>query len=81
MQGELALAFGDLLRKLWAPGRGPVAPRPFKAKLARFAPQFSGCSQHDSQVSVQYKTFMSLVILVKESQNGAFLCRSSLPFC
>ncbi|KAL8516501.1 hypothetical protein ACS0TY_014953 [Phlomoides rotata] len=49
MVGELALAFGDLLRKLWAPGRGPVAPRPFKAKLARFAPQFSGCSQHDSQ--------------------------------
>ncbi|XP_073062092.1 ubiquitin carboxyl-terminal hydrolase 5-like isoform X1 [Primulina eburnea] len=49
MVGELALAFGDLLRKLWAPGRAPVAPRPFKAKLARFAPQFSGCSQHDSQ--------------------------------
>ncbi|XP_073317409.1 ubiquitin carboxyl-terminal hydrolase 5-like [Primulina huaijiensis] len=49
MVGELALAFGDLLRKLWAPGRAPVAPRQFKAKLARFAPQFSGCSQHDSQ--------------------------------
>ncbi|KAL7124612.1 hypothetical protein ABFS83_14G060800 [Erythranthe nasuta] len=49
MVGELAVAFGDLLRKLWAPGRAPVAPRPFKAKLARFAPQFSGCSQHDSQ--------------------------------
>ncbi|XP_047968134.1 ubiquitin carboxyl-terminal hydrolase 5-like isoform X7 [Salvia hispanica] len=49
MVGELALAFGDLLRKLWAPGRAPVAPRLFKSKLARFAPQFSGCSQHDSQ--------------------------------
>ncbi|XP_022875159.1 ubiquitin carboxyl-terminal hydrolase 5-like isoform X3 [Olea europaea var. sylvestris] len=49
MVGELALAFGELLRKLWAPGRTPVAPRSFKAKLARFAPQFSGCSQHDSQ--------------------------------
>ncbi|KAH7836981.1 hypothetical protein Vadar_008145 [Vaccinium darrowii] len=49
MVGELALAFGELLRKLWAPGRTPVAPRPFKAKLARFAPQFSGYSQHDSQ--------------------------------
>ncbi|GER54592.1 ubiquitin carboxyl-terminal hydrolase [Striga asiatica] len=49
MVGELALAFGELLRKLWAPGRAPVAPRPFKNKLARFAPQFSGCSQHDSQ--------------------------------
>ncbi|XP_025658098.1 ubiquitin carboxyl-terminal hydrolase 5 isoform X2 [Arachis hypogaea] len=49
MVGELALAFGELLRKLWAPGRTPIAPRPFKAKLARFAPQFSGHNQHDSQ--------------------------------
>ncbi|KAM5550559.1 ubiquitin carboxyl-terminal hydrolase 5 [Rosa sericea] len=49
MRGELALAFGELLRKLWAPGRTPVAPRPFKTKLARFAPQFSGYNQHDSQ--------------------------------
>ncbi|XP_072955220.1 ubiquitin carboxyl-terminal hydrolase 5 [Typha angustifolia] len=49
MVGELALAFGELLRKLWAPGRSPVSPRPFKTKLARFAPQFSGYNQHDSQ--------------------------------
>ncbi|KAK9092099.1 hypothetical protein Syun_027010 [Stephania yunnanensis] len=49
MVGELSLAFGELLRKLWAPGRAPIAPRPFKAKLARFAPQFSGYNQHDSQ--------------------------------
>ncbi|KAJ3701575.1 hypothetical protein LUZ61_005280 [Rhynchospora tenuis] len=49
MVGELALAFGELLRKLWAPGRTPVSPRPFKTKLSRFAPQFSGYSQHDSQ--------------------------------
>ncbi|XP_071696573.1 ubiquitin carboxyl-terminal hydrolase 5-like [Rutidosis leptorrhynchoides] len=49
MMGELALAFGELLRKLWAPGRTPFAPRQFKAKLARFAPQFSGYNQHDSQ--------------------------------
>lgn len=50
MQGELALAFGELLRKLWAPSRTPIAPRPFKSKLARFASQFSGYNQHDSQV-------------------------------
>ncbi|KAK3408317.1 ubiquitin carboxyl-terminal hydrolase 8 [Eucalyptus grandis] len=49
MDGEIALAFGDLIRKLWAPGATPVAPRTFKSKLARFAPQFSGCNQHDSQ--------------------------------
>ncbi|KAI5445258.1 variant 7, Ubiquitin carboxyl-terminal hydrolase 9 [Lathyrus oleraceus] len=49
MSGELALAFGDLLRKLWSSGRTAIAPRAFKGKLARFAPQFSGYNQHDSQ--------------------------------
>ncbi|TKY61900.1 Ubiquitin carboxyl-terminal hydrolase 8 [Spatholobus suberectus] len=49
MNGELALAFGDLLRKLWVPGAVPITPRTFKMKLANFAPQFSGYSQHDSQ--------------------------------
>ncbi|XP_021892633.1 ubiquitin carboxyl-terminal hydrolase 8 isoform X1 [Carica papaya] len=49
MDGEIALAFGDLIRKLWAPGATVVAPRTFKSKLARFAPQFSGFNQHDSQ--------------------------------
>lgn len=49
MVGELALAFGELLRKLWSPSRTPVSPRPFKTKLSRFAPQFSGYNQHDSQ--------------------------------
>ncbi|CAK7342097.1 unnamed protein product [Dovyalis caffra] len=49
MKGELALAFGDLLSKLWTPGDTPVAPAIFKRKLADFAPQFSGYNQHDSQ--------------------------------
>ncbi|XP_020247698.1 ubiquitin carboxyl-terminal hydrolase 9-like [Asparagus officinalis] len=49
MQGELATAFGDLLRNLWSSGATAIAPRSFKAKLARFAPQFSGYNQHDSQ--------------------------------
>ncbi|XP_071703155.1 ubiquitin carboxyl-terminal hydrolase 9-like [Rutidosis leptorrhynchoides] len=49
MHGELAVSFGDLLRKLWSSGRSAVPPRAFKGKLARFAPQFSGYNQHDSQ--------------------------------
>ncbi|MFS7964623.1 putative ubiquitinyl hydrolase 1 [Helianthus anomalus] len=49
MEGELAMAFGELLRRLWAPGRTAFAPRAFKTKLARFAPQFGGHNQHDSQ--------------------------------
>ncbi|CAL0321066.1 unnamed protein product [Lupinus luteus] len=51
MHGELALAFGDLLRKLWSSGQTAIPPRVFKGKLARFALQFSGYNQHDSQVS------------------------------
>ena len=50
-QGELAVEFGELLRKLWSSGQNTVAPRSFKTKLGRFAPQFSGYNQHDSQVS------------------------------
>ncbi|XWS50184.1 hypothetical protein CRYUN_Cryun12cG0067200 [Craigia yunnanensis] len=49
MHGELALAFGELLRKSWSSGQTAIAPRVFKGKLARFAPQFSGYNQHDSQ--------------------------------
>ncbi|XP_073109588.1 ubiquitin carboxyl-terminal hydrolase 8 isoform X3 [Elaeis guineensis] len=49
MNGEIALAFGGLLRKLWAPEKTSVSPHVFKGKLACFAPQFSGFSQHDSQ--------------------------------
>lgn len=49
LQGELAVAFGDLLQKLWSAGRTSVPPRAFKSKLSRFAPQFSGYNQHDSQ--------------------------------
>lgn len=50
MQGELATAVGELLRKLWSYGKNAVAPRFFKTELARFAPQFSGYNQHDCQV-------------------------------
>ncbi|KAK1287055.1 Ubiquitin carboxyl-terminal hydrolase 8 [Acorus calamus] len=49
MNGELALAFGDLLRKLWAPERNPVFPRLFKSKISHFNLHFNGYNQHDSQ--------------------------------
>lgn len=60
-QGELAYAFGDLLRKLWAIDRTPVAPRQFKSRLGRFAPQFSGFNQHDSQVSLLFFIFGNIL--------------------
>lgn len=49
LSGNLAIAFGDLLRKLWTPGSTPVAPRMFKSTISSFAPQFSGYNQHDAQ--------------------------------
>eukprot|EP00879_Flechtneria_rotunda_P018400 GHRR01019301.1.p1 GENE.GHRR01019301.1~~GHRR01019301.1.p1 ORF type:complete len:366 (+),score=128.13 GHRR01019301.1:849-1946(+) len=49
MKGQLATAFGSLIGNLWRGGVGTVVPRGFKAKIAQFAPQFSGYQQHDSQ--------------------------------
>ncbi|XP_057523844.1 ubiquitin carboxyl-terminal hydrolase 8-like isoform X2 [Amaranthus tricolor] len=49
VNGKLALAFGDLLRRLWAPGGMAVVPTLFKSTLEGFAPQFYGYNQHDSQ--------------------------------
>ncbi|KAF8072770.1 UBP11 [Scenedesmus sp. PABB004] len=49
MAGQLATAFGGLMANLWRPEVGTVSPRGFKAKIAQFAPQFSGYQQHDSQ--------------------------------
>lgn len=63
IQGELAVAFGELLRKLWSSGRTAVPPRAFKGKLARFAPQFSGYNQHDSQV-IPFFFFFLLISMV-----------------
>ena len=47
--GKLALAFGGLMGKLWRGGVGHVAPKHFKWQLGKFAPQFGGYAQQDSQ--------------------------------
>eukprot|EP00241_Pyramimonas_parkeae_P004423 CAMPEP_0114237434 /NCGR_PEP_ID=MMETSP0058-20121206/7388_1 /TAXON_ID=36894 /ORGANISM="Pyramimonas parkeae, CCMP726" /LENGTH=887 /DNA_ID=CAMNT_0001349475 /DNA_START=308 /DNA_END=2971 /DNA_ORIENTATION=+ len=47
--GELATAFGSLMHSLWKETAASVAPRSFKSKLGRFAPNFSGYNQQDSQ--------------------------------
>ena len=52
------MAFGELVRKLRAAGQGQgraaFSPRAFRLKLARFAPQFGGLSQHDCQEFVAF---------------------------
>ncbi|PWZ01155.1 UCH-domain-containing protein [Testicularia cyperi] len=49
MGGAIAEAFGNLVNNLWNGQGGSFWPREFKYALSRFAPQFSGYAQHDSQ--------------------------------
>lgn len=56
MHGAIAQVFGTLLHRIWEPNSTAtsVAPRDFKSQLQRFAPQFSGYQQHDSQELVAF---------------------------
>ncbi|TFK75037.1 cysteine proteinase [Pluteus cervinus] len=56
MQGAIAEAFGALLQRIWADSgvSTSYSPREFKMALQRFAPQFSGYQQHDSQELVAF---------------------------
>ncbi|KZT18330.1 cysteine proteinase [Neolentinus lepideus HHB14362 ss-1] len=56
MHGAIAEAFGALLQRVWAkyPTSSSYSPRDFKQALQRFAPQFSGYQQHDSQELVAF---------------------------
>ena len=56
MKGAIAEAFGALLRRIWEPAGSNTSysPREFKQVLQKFAPQFSGYQQHDSQELVAF---------------------------
>jgi hypothetical protein len=47
--GLLATEFARLLEQMWSQQLSSVSPRDFKAVISKFAPQFSGYQQHDSQ--------------------------------
>ena len=49
MGGEIAEEFSFLVQALWKGSYKSVAPKDFKRILSKFAPQFSGTQQHDSQ--------------------------------
>lgn len=49
MHGQVAEAFGQLIERIWSSSGSSVAPREFKQALSRFAPQFSGYGQQDTQ--------------------------------
>ncbi|RIA96486.1 hypothetical protein C1645_687798 [Glomus cerebriforme] len=48
-KGVLAEAFATLIKVLWDDSYTFVSPVTFKEAIGRFAPQFSGTEQHDSQ--------------------------------
>ncbi len=56
MHGAIAEAFGALLDRIWDENgvASSYSPREFKSQLQRFAPQFSGYQQHDSQELVAF---------------------------
>jgi ubiquitin C-terminal hydrolase len=47
--GKLAAAYGALQSTLWRGGAAHVSPKHFKWQLGKFAPQFGGYAQQDSQ--------------------------------
>uniref|UniRef100_A0A8B9BR61 Ubiquitin carboxyl-terminal hydrolase n=1 Tax=Anser brachyrhynchus TaxID=132585 RepID=A0A8B9BR61_9AVES len=49
MRGEIAEAYAELIKQIWSGRQSHVAPRMFKTQVGRFAPQFSGYQQQDSQ--------------------------------
>ena len=49
MKGEIARTFGQLIKDMWSGKFTYVVPRAFKMAVGRFAPQFSGYQQQDSQ--------------------------------
>jgi len=49
MKGDVAQAYGDLIANMWSGKISYYAPKNLKQNVARYAPQFSGYSQQDSQ--------------------------------
>ncbi|KZV66127.1 UCH-domain-containing protein [Peniophora sp. CONT] len=56
MGGAIANSFGSLLHKIWDASQTSTSysPRDFKQVVGRFAPQFSGYQQHDTQELVAF---------------------------
>jgi ubiquitin carboxyl-terminal hydrolase 4/11/15 len=49
MKGDVAQAYGELIHEMWSGRIGSCAPKSLKHSVARYAPQFSGYAQQDSQ--------------------------------
>ena len=49
MKGDVAQAYGELITNMWSGRTNYYAPKTLKQSVARYAPQFSGYNQQDSQ--------------------------------
>ncbi|CAF1154692.1 unnamed protein product [Rotaria sordida] len=49
MKGDVALAYGELIHEMWSGKTNSCAPTSLKQCIERYAPQFSGYAQQDSQ--------------------------------
>ncbi|UJR36133.1 hypothetical protein I4U23_028867 [Adineta vaga] len=49
MKGDVAQAYGELIHEMWSGKTSYCAPKSLKHNVARYAPQFSGYAQQDSQ--------------------------------
>jgi len=49
MKGDIARAYGELIGNMWSGKNNYYAPKTLKQSVARYAPQFSGYNQQDSQ--------------------------------
>jgi ubiquitin carboxyl-terminal hydrolase 4/11/15 len=48
-KGQIAEAYADLINEIWSGHNSYTIPRNFKLNLSKFAPQFTGFQQQDSQ--------------------------------
>lgn len=55
MYGQVAEAFGGVVEALWSPSAvSSFSPRQLKHTTSRFAPQFAGYGQHDTQEFIAF---------------------------
>lgn len=52
--GKLVVEYAELVKAIWLGHNSVVRPQAFKNQLERFAPQFRGFRQHDSQEFLAY---------------------------
>ncbi|KAL9656475.1 hypothetical protein ABK040_005239 [Willaertia magna] len=54
MGGKIAIAFGNLMKEMWSGENNYVSPVEFKQVIGRYAPQFAGYQQQDSQELISF---------------------------